>query len=158
MKKVLMIALAVLISVAFVTTVFAQDKKVEKPAAKAEKAEVKVEKPAAKAEAKKEAPKAKAQTFKGEFVSADETAKTIVAKNDKGEMTFDVSAIKKMPKAAAGDKVTVVYTEKDGKMVAKSVKVAKAKKAAPKKEEAKKEAPKKEEKPAAAAPAAPAKK
>jgi hypothetical protein len=35
MKKVLMIALAVLISVAFVTTVFAQEKKVEKPAAAA---------------------------------------------------------------------------------------------------------------------------
>jgi Cu/Ag efflux protein CusF len=149
MKKVLMIALAVLISVAFVTTVFAQEKKVEKPAAApaADKAKVEV---------KKEAPKAKAQTFKGDFVSFDEKAKTVVAKNDKGEMTFDVSAIKKMPKAVAGDKVTVVYTEKDGKMVAKSIKVAKAKKVVEKKEEVKKEAPKKEEKPAAAAPAAPA--
>jgi Cu/Ag efflux protein CusF len=157
MKKVLMIALAVLISVAFVTTVFAQEKKVEKPAAAAPAAPEK-----AKAEVKKEAPKAKAQTFKGDFVSFDEKAKTVVAKNEKGEMTFDVSAIKKMPKAAAGDKVTVVYTEKDGKMVAKSVKVAKAKKVVEKKEEVKKEAPKKEEKPAAAAapaaPAAPAKK
>jgi hypothetical protein len=157
MKKVLMIALAVVIGIAFVTTVFAQEKKVEKPAAAAaEKAAPAADK--AKAEVKKAAPKAKAQTFKGEFVSTDETAKTIVAKNDKGEMTFDVSAIKKMAKAATGDKVTVAYTEKDGKMVAKSVKVAKAKKAAVKKEEAKKEAPKKEEKPAAAAPAAPAKK
>ena len=153
MKKVLMIALAVLISVAFVSTVFAQDKKpaaaTEKPAAAPDKA---------KAEVKKEAPKAKTQTFKGEFVSADETAKTMVAKNDKGEMTFDVSAIKKMPKAAAGDKVTVTYTEKDGKMVAKTVKVAKAKKAEMKKEEMKKEAPKKDEKPAAAPAPAPAKK
>jgi hypothetical protein len=157
MRKVLMIALAVVISIAFVTTVFAQEKKVEKPAAAAaEKAAPAADK--AKAEVKKAAPKAKAQTFKGDFVSADETAKTLVAKNDKGEMTFDVSAIKKMPKAAAGDKATVVYTEKDGKMVAKSVKIVKAKKEAPKKEEAKKEAPKKEEKPAAAAPAAPAKK
>jgi hypothetical protein len=138
MKKVLMIALAVLISVAFVTTVFAQEKKDAKPAAPAADK--------AKAEVKKEAPKAKAQTFKGEFVSFDEKAKTLVAKGEKSDMTFDVSAIKKMPKAAAGDTATVVYTEKDGKMVAKSVKIAKAKKAAekkeaPKKEEVKKDAP-----------------
>jgi hypothetical protein len=143
--------LAVLISVAFVTTVFAQEKKDAKPAA--EKAA-----PAAKAEVKKEAPKAKAQTFKGEFVSFDEKAKTFVAKGEKGEMTFDVTAIKKMPKAAAGDAATVVYTEKDGKMVAKSVKIAKAKKAAEKKEAPKKEAVKKDEKPAAAPAPAPAKK
>jgi len=153
MKKVLVIALAVLIGVAFVTTVFAQEKKDAKPAAAAAAPAPAPEK--AKVEAKKEAPKA--QEFKGEFVSADEKAKTIVAKGEKGEMTFDVAKIKKMAKFAAGDKIVVKYTEKDGKNVASSVKKAPAEK---KKEEVKKEAPKKEEKPAAApaTPAAPAKK
>lgn len=146
MKKVLMIVLAVLIGVAFVTTVFAQEKKDVNPAAAApapEKAKVGV---------KKEAPKA--QGFKGEFVSADEKAKTVTAKDEKGEMTFDVAKIKKMAKFAAGDKMVVKYTEKDGKNVASSVK----KTPAEKKEKAKKEtAPQKEEK-AAAVPATPAKK
>lgn len=152
MKKVLVIALAVLIGVAFVTTVFAQEKKDAKPAAAPAAPAPAPEK--AKVEAKKEAPKA--QEFKGEFVSADEKAKTIVAKGEKGEMTFDVAKIKKMAKFAAGDKIVVKYTEKDGKNIASSVKKAPAEK----KEEVKKEAPKKEEKPAAApaAPAAPAKK
>ncbi|HVN98044.1 MAG TPA: hypothetical protein VMT62_16565 [Syntrophorhabdaceae bacterium] len=140
MKKILVIALAVLMGVAFVTTVFAQT---DKPAAATEKPK---------------AAKAKTQTFKGEFVSTDATAKTLDAKNDKGTMTFDVSKIKKMPDFKAGDKVSVVYSEKDGKMQATSVKAVKAAKAA------KKEAPKKDEKPAdkpaatPAAPAAPAKK
>jgi Cu/Ag efflux protein CusF len=145
MKKVLMIVLAVLIGVAFVTTVFAQEKKDAKPAAAAPAPEK------AKEGVKKEAPKA--QDFKGEFVSIDEKAKTIVAKDEKGEMTFDVAKIKKMAKFAAGDKIVVKYTEKDGKNVASSVKKAPAEK----KEQVKKEAPKKEEKPAAT-PAAPAKK
>ncbi|OPY65697.1 MAG: hypothetical protein A4E62_02624 [Syntrophorhabdus sp. PtaU1.Bin002] len=146
MKKALMFALAILISVAFVTTVFAQAKPEAKPA----------DKPAAVAPEKAPAPEKKAakkpatKTFKGEFVSMDDVAKTIVAKDKKGEMTFDASAVKKMPELKAGDKIIVVYSEVDGKMVAK--KVAKAAKKAPK---AKKEAPKKEEaKPAADAPAA----
>lgn len=153
MKKGLMIVLAVLISVAFVTTVFAQAQKDAKPAAPAA-APAPEKKAEAKVEAKKEAPKA--QEFKGEFVSADAKAKTLVAKDEKGEATFDVAGIKKLAKFAAGDKIVVKYTEKDGKKVASSVKKAPAEK----KEAAKKEAPKKEEKPAAApaAPAAPAKK
>jgi hypothetical protein len=65
MKKVLMIALAVLISVAFVTTVFAQEKKAEKPAAAAPAPTPAKAPEKAKEEAKKEAPKA--QEFKGEF-------------------------------------------------------------------------------------------
>ena len=134
MKKALLIVLAVLISVAFVTTVFAQEKK----------AEPKKDAPAA-AEAKKEAPKA--EEFKGDFVSADAKAKTLVAKDEKGEVTFNVN---KIAKFAAGDKIVVKYTEKDGKKVASSVKKAPAEN----KVEPKKDAP-------AAAPApapAPAKK
>ena len=143
MKKVLMIALAVLISVAFVTTVFAQ-KPAEKAAAEkaagpaAEKAAGPAAEKAAKPAAEKAAEKAakpaaekaaKVEPFKGEFVSADATAKTIIAKSDKGEMTFDVSKIKKMAEFKAGDKIVVVYKEKDGKNWAKSVKAAKTKKA-----------------------------
>ncbi len=108
---------------------------------------------------------AKVEPFKGEFVSADATAKTIVAKNDKGEMTFDVSKIKKMAEFKAGDKIVVVYKEKDGKNWAKSVKAAKAAKVK-KSEKAAAEkaagpAAEKAAKPAAekaAAPAAPVKK
>jgi hypothetical protein len=148
MKKPLLIVLAVLISVAFVTTVFAQEKKVEKPAAAAPaKAPEK-----AKVEAKKEAPKV--QEFKGDFVSADAKVKTFVAKDDKGEVTFDV---KKIAKFAAGDKIVVKYTEKDGKKVASSVKKAPKEK----KVEAKKDAPaagKKAEPKKDAPAAAPAKK
>jgi len=125
MKKVLMIALAVVIGFAFVTGVFAQ----EKPAATDKPA--KVEKPAVTPDKPKAPKAAKVKTFKGEFVSADVAAKTIVAKNDKGEMIFDVSGIKKMPELTAGDKIRVAYVEKDGKMVAKAVKAEK--KPAPKK-------------------------
>jgi len=142
MKKALLIVLAVLISVAFMTTAFAQEKKVEPkkdaPAAAPAPAP-------AKAEAKKEAPKV--EEFKGVFVSADAKAKTLVAKDDKAEVTFNVN---KIAKFAAGDKIVVKYTEKDGKKVASSVKKAPAEK----KVETKKDAP-------AAAPApapAPAKK
>ncbi len=136
MKKILMIALAVLISVAFVTTVFAaEEKKAEKPAAAAEKA------PAAKAE---KAPKAEAKEFKGAFVSADAAAKTIVVKGEAAEMTFE---FKGKADFKAGDNLVVKYTEKDGKNIAKSVKKEAAKKE--KKEEKKadeKKVEKKEEK------------
>jgi len=156
MKKVLMVVLAVLISVAFVTTVFAQAKpeakQADKPATAPEKAPA-PEKKADKPE-KKAAPKAK--TFKGEFVSMDAAAKTIVAKDAKGEMTFDVAGVKKIAEFKAGDKVMVSYMEKDGKMVAKTVAKQAAKKEAAKKEEAKKEEPKPAATPAPAP--APAKK
>lgn len=135
MKKALMIALALLISIAFVTTVMAQPKPEAKPAAAPEKAP-----------APEKAVKAKAKVFKGEFVSMDAAAKTMVAKDAKGEMTFDVAGVKKMPELKAGDKIGVTYVEKDGKNVAKKVAVAK--------EKAKK--PKKEAKPAEPKPAAPA--
>ncbi len=108
MKKVFMVVLTVLIGAAFVTTAFAQAKPEGKPA----------DKPAA--------PKAK--TFKGEFISMDAAAKTIVAKDAKGEMTFDIAGVKKMAEFKAGDKVMVAYTEKDGKMVAKAVAKQAAKK------------------------------
>ncbi|MHB8111677.1 MAG: hypothetical protein ACYDHW_16765 [Syntrophorhabdaceae bacterium] len=154
MKKALMIVLAILISVAFVTTVLAQDKKAPAPT---DKPAVATDKPV-KEKAVDKAKKAGMKKFEGEFVSKDDAAKTIVVKGE-SEMTFDVAKAK-MGKVAAGDKVVVVYAEKDGKNVAKSVTKAGAAKA----KKAEKKAEKKEEKPAvapaaekpAAAPAAPA--
>jgi len=144
MKKALMIVLAILISVAFVTTVLAQEKKAAAP----DKPAVATDKPV-KEKAVDKAKKAGAKKFAGDFVSMDEAAKTIVVKGET-EMTFDVSKVKKMAKFAAGDKVNVVYVEKDGKNWAKAV----AKAGAVKKAKEKKE--KKEDKPAAEKPAAPA--
>jgi len=160
MKKALMIALALLISVAFVTTVFAQAKPAEKPAAAPEKAApAKADKPAKAAPAK-----AKVMKFAGEVVSVDAAAKTFVAKSKKGEMTFDAANAKfakgtKFEDMKAGDKVAVKYEEKDGKNVASAIAKAtpKAKKPAPKKEEAP-AAEKKAEPAKPATPAAPAKK
>jgi formate-dependent nitrite reductase cytochrome c552 subunit len=120
MKRVLMMALALLIGATFITTAFAQAKPETTQAA---------DKPADKKEAMK--------TFKGKFVSMDAAAKTIVAKDTKGEMTFDVSGVKKMSDLKAGQKIMVRYTEKDGKMAANTVVKQAAKKGSPKKEETK---------------------
>jgi osmotically-inducible protein OsmY len=102
MKKVLMIVVALIISVAFTTMVMA---------------------------------------WTGEVVSVDSAAKTVVAKDKKGEMTFDVSAAKfaknvKLEGLNAGDKITVKYEEKDGKNVATSVAMVPVKKAKSKNESA----------------------
>ena len=130
MKRVFMVALAVLISVAFVTSVFAQapakpaDKPAaEKPAAAPDKAPA----PAPKAPAPEK--KAKTAQYAGEVVSMDATAKTLVVKGKKGDMTFDVATAKMKGEAKTGDKVMVKYAKKDGKMVASSVTMAPVKKA-----------------------------
>jgi hypothetical protein len=144
MKKALMIGLAVLISVAFVTTVFAQDKPAaapDKPAAAPEKA-VKAEKPA------KAKDKGKVM---GEVTAVDMAAKTISMKDKRGDMTLDVANAKfakgvKMEDIKAGDKIFVKFETKDGKMVA--MKIGKAPKA--KKMKAEKKEAKPEEKPAPA--------
>jgi hypothetical protein len=104
LKRLLTIVLAIIISVAFVTTVFAQAKST--PAQTSEKVPEK---------------KIVSKTFKGELVNVDVATKTITAKDAKGEMTFDVAGIKKMVELKAGEKIMVMYTEKDGKMVAKTV-------------------------------------
>jgi cold shock CspA family protein len=143
MKKVLLVVLALLISVAFVTTVFAQSEKAissgaaatgqpQKPMAPGPKdtgaPSVTKAGPAASAGA------AKALVFKGEVVSVDAAAKTLVVKDKKGEKTFDYSNVKKMAELKAGDKVSLQYAEKDGKLWAANVQKAGAK--APAKTEA----------------------
>ena len=169
MKKVFMVALAVLISAAFVTSGFAQapaakpaatDKPAaaapaEKPAAPAEKAPA----PEKKAEKKEAAKPAKTHQYTGVVVKVDDSV--IVVKGKKGEAVYDIKDVKWVgykdgKEVAAGDTVIVKGVEMDGKKVAKSV--AKKGKAAEKKAPEKKDAPKAEpakpaEKPAAPAPA-----
>ena len=111
MKKALLIAVLVVVSVALVGTVFAAEKK---------------------------APKA--MTLRGEVVSMDAPTKMLVVKGQKGDMTFDVAGAKlagykAMDEVKAGDKVVVKYMQKEGKMMATMVgkapvKAAKASKTA----------------------------
>ena len=92
MKKVLLVVLALLISVAFVTTVFAQGTKVgteTKPAEKGPAPKDTGAPSAVKAGPAVSAGAAKALVFKGEVVSVDAAAKTLVVKDKKGEKTFD---------------------------------------------------------------------
>jgi hypothetical protein len=137
MKKVLLVVLALLISVAFVTTVFAQGTKVgteTKPAEKGPAPKDTGAPSAVKADPAVAAGAAKAKMFKGEVVKFDEAAKTLVVKDKKGEKTFDVSMAKNMPALKAGDKVSLNYIEKDGKLMAGNFQKAGAK--APAKTEA----------------------
>jgi hypothetical protein len=115
MKKVLMFALAVWISVAFVTTVFAQAP-AEKPAPEKMMME------------KKEMKTPKMMSFSGEVTNMDMMAKMMTVKGKKGEMTFDMTGAKMKGEMKAGDKVTVKYMEKEGKMMASSVMMAGGKK------------------------------
>jgi len=163
MKKVAMIGLTLLISVAFVTAVFAQApaKPAEKPAAAPEKAPApKAPAPEKKAPAEKKeaAPKAKAHQYTGDVAKMDMAGKSIVVKGKKGDMTFDVANAKMKGEPKEGDKVVVKYTEKDGKMIASSVtKAAAEKKPAEKKPAAEKPAAKPAPEKAAAPAPAPAK-
>jgi microtubule-associated protein 1 len=115
MKKVLMFALAVWISVAFVTAVFAQAP-AEKPAPEKMMME------------KKEMKTPKMMSFSGEVTNMDMMAKMMTVKGKKGEMTFDMTGAKMKGEMKAGDKVTVKYMEKEGKMMASSVMMAGGKK------------------------------
>lgn len=163
MKKALMIVLALLISVAFVTTVFAQAKPAEKPAAAAAEkpAAAAAEKPAKAADkpAAEKPAKVKVQKFAGDVAKVEGTMVSV--KTKKAEKTFDVSAAKfegykDATEVKAGDKVLVTYTEADGKAMAKTFKKAGAAKATKKVEPAKAEPAKPAAEPAK--PAEPAKK
>lgn len=92
--------------------------------------------PAGHAQEKKA--EAKVRQIAGEVSGIDAKAKTITVKGKDTEITLDAAGIKDLEKIKVGDKVSVAYSEADGKKVAKSVKPAKKveSKAAPKKEEA----------------------
>ncbi|MBI5379150.1 MAG: hypothetical protein HZA23_03225 [Nitrospirae bacterium] len=145
MKKLLTLALALVVLAAFSGLGVAQEKKAEEkkpaPAAKEEK----------KAEPKKEEKKAekpKVHSITGEVTKVDDKAKTVTIKGKDKEVTLDAAKLKKaLPKT--GDKVVAKYTEADGKMTAKSITAKKEEKKAEKKEEKKAEPKKEEAKPAA---------
>jgi hypothetical protein len=95
MKRALLIAVLVVVSVALVGTVFAAENK---------------------------APKA--LTFKGAVTKIE--GSMITVKGAKSDMTFNAagakwSGYKAMDEVKVNDKVTVSYTEKDGKMMATKV-------------------------------------
>lgn len=144
MKKVIALIVAVLFVFAVASISFAAEEKKAAPAP-AEK----------KAEPAKKAPKVTQVT--GEVKAVDAAAKTItvakkvkgkvdeetvVAVDDKTKITLDKEK-KTLADVKAGDKVTVKYTEVDGKNVAKSVAIKPAAKPAEKKAEPAKPAEKK---------------
>jgi hypothetical protein len=140
MKRVLVVMVALLAMVAFVSGVMAQaPAKTEKPAAPApEKAAPapapEKMKPAAD---KPKADKPKAMTFAG-AVAAYEAGKMIKVKGAKDkEMAFDVTGDTKMKgEVKEGAKVKVMYKKDGDNMVATSIAVAAEKKAPSKKEKA----------------------
>ena len=123
MKKVLIIMVALLAMVAFVSGVVAQDKKAE-PAKAADKP--KAEKP--------KAPKASGA------VVAYEAGKTIKIKAKDKELAFDIAADAKVTgEVKEGAKVTVTYKKDGDKMVATAIAVPVAKKPKVEKKEKKEE-------------------
>lgn len=147
MKKIIAVVMALVFALT-VTAAFAQQP-AAKPAEPAKKAEpAKPAEPAKKAEpakpAEKPAKKEKVKQITGEVTAVDTVGKTITVKSKKQELTIGVTD-EQIKDVKAGDKVVVKYTEKDGKLTAKSVKKVAPK--AEKKGEVKKEE-KKAEKPA----------
>jgi ribosomal protein S1 len=110
MKKAIAIIVSVLFVFAIASISFATEEKKAAPA------------PAA---AEKKAP-AKVKQVTGEVTMVDAKAKTITVKGKKGDVVVAADD-KMMADVKAGDKVTVKYTEADGKNTAKSVKKAAAK-------------------------------
>ncbi len=134
MKRMLIIMVALLATVAFASGVMAQaPAKTEKPAAPSTPA------PAPAAEKPKVEKQARPMKFGG-VVAAYEAGKMIKVKGAKEkEMTFDVTGDTKMKgEVKEGAKVTVMYKKEADKMMATSISVTTPpKKAAPKKEEKK---------------------
>lgn len=119
MRKVLLVCMAVLIGIAFMSTVFAQT---------SEKKETTTTTSPGKKETTTTITKTKGMEFKGEVTNMDMATKMMSVKGKKGDMTFDVSNAKMKVEPTAGDKVKVKYMEKDGKMMASWVGIEKAKK------------------------------
>jgi hypothetical protein len=150
MKKLILVV-ALLTMVAFVSGVMAQSKPAPAPAKPAGTA---APAPAAAPEKPAKAEKAaKTEKFSGTVEKVDEAAKTVVVKGKKEDMTFAVDAAKitksgkEMPLAdlKSGMSVSIEYKKQGDKMVASSVK-ASAPKAA-KKEKTEKPAEKPAEAP-----------
>jgi len=159
MKKTLAIIVSIIFVLSFAGLSFAADKpavekKVE-PVKAEKKAPVVAEKKAEPAMAEKKAAPAKVKQVTGDVAAVDAKANTITVKGKKGDTVVacdDKTKImmgkdkKALADVKVGDKVTVKFSEADGKMTAKSVSIKMAeKKAEPAKMEKKAEPAKKAE-------------
>ena len=125
MKGILKLLLVALISLAFSGVSFAQAKPAT-PATPATPASP--EKKAEKAAKKEDRPKTTRVT--GEIMSLDAKAGTLRVKVKDKEMSFTAEtkgAKSALEKVKVGDKVSVSYTEKNGKLIARSVTEGEAK-------------------------------
>jgi len=135
MKTALLVGWAVLISVAFMTTGFAQTTEKKEttttttttPPTKKETITTTTTTPEKK-ETVTKTTRTKAMMFTGKVTNMDMAEKMMTVKGKKAEMTFDVSGANMKGEEKAGDMVTVKYREKDGKMMASSVTQGKARK------------------------------
>lgn len=109
MKRILFFVFAVLISVAFISTSFAQT---TEKSGTTEKAEKKSSATKAKTE--------KAVSVTGEVVKND--GKRLTLKAPEGEKQFNVSGVKNAKKYKEGETVIIKYKEKNGKLTASSIK------------------------------------
>jgi hypothetical protein len=123
MKKALLVGLAIFISMAFVATVFAQTSETKETTTTTTNTPEKKETTTTTTTTKH-----KSMMFKGEVTNVDMAAKMMTVKGKKGDMDFDISSAKIKREPMAGDKVSVKYMEKDGKMMASSVHMGKVKK------------------------------
>ncbi|MDD3845791.1 MAG: hypothetical protein PHC90_05455 [Syntrophorhabdaceae bacterium] len=160
MKKVLLFALVMLVSIAFVGAGFAQEKAKAPEKAKAAAEKPAVEKPAAATEAKPaeakepekaaEKPKPKPMPgFVGKVTATDSVFNTVCVQRGKDTVAFDVSnakfkGYKNFDQVTVGDKVSMLY--KKGALTMVKIAGVKKAKAAPKAGVAKPKKEKKEEK------------
>ncbi len=135
MKRILVVMVALLAMVAFVSGVMAQaPATTEKPAAPAAEKVAPAPAKAKPAAEKNKSGKPKEMKFNG-TVAGYEAGKMIMVKGPKNkEMTFDVTGDTKMKgEVKEGSKVTVMYKKDGDKMAATSIAVSKPPKKAPEK-------------------------
>jgi ribosomal protein S1 len=139
MKKTIAIIVSLIFVLSFAGLSFAADK----PAVEKKAEPVKAEKKAPVVAEKKAAP-AKVKQVTGDVAAVDAKANTITVKGKKGDTVVtcdDKTKImmgkdkKALADVKVGDKVTVKFSEADGKMTAKSVAIKMAEKKAEKKAE-----------------------
>jgi len=143
-KKVLALIISVLFVFAVTTLSFAAEEKKAAPApAEKKAAPAKMEEKKAPAAAEKAAP-VKVKQVSGAVAAVDAKAKTVTVKGKKGDVTAMVDDktkimmdkdVKTLADVKAGDKVTLKYSEADGKMTAKSIAIKPAEKMIEKKAE-----------------------
>lgn len=119
MKKTLILASALLASLAFAGMVLAkvQPSDSSKPAQTAPAAPAKAQAPAAHRAAHASKPAAMSHTLSGKIVSVDAVANTVVVKTKKGEMTLNVDPAAKirvgketkLADLKSGSRITVSY-------------------------------------------------